>query len=148
MKQISELEKTLTHFLNWNKARLVCLIQILQALFLVRTVNLTQVAEVFQGSAKEQSSYRRIQRFFKDFSFDMSFIAILAYKLFTWGEPCILLLDRTQWKWGKSHINILMLSIEHLGIGIPVFWMVLDTGGNSSTQDRVKVLKKIIGSYR
>lgn len=144
MKQISELQETLTYFLNWNKARLVCLIQILQALFLVRTVNLTQVAEAFQGPAKDQSSYRRIQRFFKDFSFDMSFIAILACKLFTWGEPCMLMLDRTQWKWGKSHINILMLSIEHLGIGIPVFWTVLDTGGNSSTRDRVKVLKKII----
>lgn len=144
MKQISELQETLTHFLDWNKARLVCLIQLLQALFLVRTVNLTQVAEAFQSPAKGQSNYRRIQRFFKDFSFDMSFIVILACKFFTWGEKCVLILDRTQWKWGKSHINILMLSIEHFGIGIPIFWTVLDKGGTSSTKDRVKVLKKII----
>lgn len=144
MKQISELHSTLTHFLDWNKARLACLLNILQALFIVRTVNLTQVAQAFQSSAKEGSSYRRIQRFFKDFSFDMSFIVLLACKFFTWGEKCVLIMDRTNWKWGKTHINILMLSLEHSGIGIPIFWIVLDGGGNSSTRDRVKILKRVL----
>ncbi len=144
MKQISELQSTLTHFLDWNKARITCLNQILQALFIVRTVNLTQIAQAFKSSAKEGSNYRRIQRFFKDFSFDMSFIVILACKLFTWGEKCVLILDRTNWKWGKTDINILMLSIEHLGVGIPIFWTVLNKGGTSSTRDRVKILKRVI----
>lgn len=144
MKQISELETTLNHFLDWNKARISFLIQILQALFLVRTVNLTQIAQAFHSDAKEESVYRRIQRFFKDFSFDMSFVAVLACKFFTWGEPCILLLDRTNWKWGKTHINILVLSIEHLGIGIPILWIALKTGGSSGTKDRVKILKRVI----
>lgn len=144
MKQISELQRTLYHFLNWHKSRIDFLVNILQALFLVRTVNLTQIAQAFYSSAKEESVYRRIQRFFKNFSFDMSFIVILACKFFTWGEPCVLLLDRTNWKWGKKHINILMLSMEHLGIGIPIFWIVLNKAGNSSTNDRTKVLKKVI----
>jgi hypothetical protein len=146
MKQISELEITLTHFLDWNKARVSFLIRILQALFLVRTVNLTQIAQAFPSSAKEESVYRRIQRFFKGFSFDMSFIVVLACKFFTWQEPCVLLLDRTNWKWGKAHINILVLSIEHFGIGIPIFWMVLNTGGSSATKDRIKILKRVISA--
>src|SRR5271170_3185323 len=107
MRKISELETTLTHFLDWNKTRTSFLIQVLQALFIVRTVNLTQIAQVFSSSAKEESVYRRIQRFFSGFSFDISFIVILACKFFTWGEHCVLLLDRTNWKWGKIHINIL-----------------------------------------
>ena len=144
MRQISELETTLNHFLDWNKARIAFLIQILQALFIVRTVNLTQIAQAFYSSAKEESIYRRIQRFFGGFSFDMSFIVVLACKFFTWGEQCVLLLDRTNWKWGKSHINILVLSIEHLGIGIPIFWTVLRKGGTSSTKDRTKILKRVI----
>jgi hypothetical protein len=144
MKQISELQTTLHYFLDWNKARITFLVQILQALFLVRTVNLTQIAQAFSSSAKEASVYRRIQRFFKGFSFDMSFIVLLACKFFTWGEPCVLLLDRTNWKWGKSHINILVLSIEHLGIGIPIFWTVLNKAGTSSTKDRSKILKRVI----
>jgi transposase len=76
----------------------------------------------------------------------MSFIVILACKFFTWGEKCVLLLDRTNWKWGKTHINILVLSIEHLGIGIPIFWTVLDKGGTSSTKDRTEILKRVIKS--
>jgi hypothetical protein len=144
MRKISELEATLHHFLDWNKARIDFLGQVLQALFIVRSVNLTQIAQAFCSSAKEESVYRRIQRFFSDFSFDMSFIVILACKFFTWGEQCVLLLDRTNWKWGKTHINILVLSIEHLGIGIPIFWTVLKKGGTSSTKDRTKILKRVI----
>jgi hypothetical protein len=83
VRKISELETTLVYFLDWNKARIVFLIQILQALFMVRTVNLTQIAQAFRSSAKEESVYRRIQRFFGGFSFDMSFIVILACKFFT-----------------------------------------------------------------
>jgi hypothetical protein len=144
MKQISELQTILFHSLDWNKARITCLYQILQALFLVKTVNLTQIAEAFQTPAHGDSAYRRIQRFFKDFSFDMSFVVTLALKLFIMDGKCVLILDRTNWKWGKTHINILMLSVEHFGIGIPLFWTVLDSGGNSSTDDRIKVLRRVI----
>ena len=144
MKQISELQTTLFHFLDWNKARISCLIQILQALFIVRTVNLTQIAQAFSSSAKGESVYRRIQRFFQGFSFGMSLIVVLALRFFSWGEKCVLILDRTNWKWGKTHINILVLSIEHLGIGIPIFWTVLDKGGTSSTKDRTTILERVI----
>lgn len=144
MQQISELKTILFHFLNWNKARISCLIQIVQGLFLVRTVNLTQISETFHNSAKQKSCYRRIQRFFKSFSFDMSFIVTLVSKLFMLDEKCDLIMDRTNWKWGKKNINILMISIEHFGIGIPLFWTVLNKDGTSSTKDRTRLLKKVI----
>jgi hypothetical protein len=144
MNQISELQKTLSHFLDWNKARISCLSQILHGLFQVRTVNLTQIAETFDTEAKEASAYRRIQRFFKGFSFDMTFIIVLVSKLFLLGSKAVLIMDRTNWKWGKSHINILTISIEHFGIGIPVFWTVLDTGGSSSLEDRKKVVRRVV----
>lgn len=144
MNQIGELQKTLTHFLDWNKARISCLSQILHALFQVRTVNLTQIAEAFQTPVKEASAYRRIQRFFKGFSFDMTFIIVLVSKLFLLGEKCVLIMDRTNWKWGKSHINILTLSVEHFGIGIPIFWTVLNSGGSSGTEDRMNLMRKVI----
>jgi len=144
MNQIGELQNTLTHFLDWNKARISCLSQILHALFQVRTVNLTQIAEAFQTPAKEASVYRRIQRFFKEFSFDMTFIIVLVSKLFLLGEKCVLIMDRTNWKWGKAHINILTLSVEHFGIGIPIFWTVLNSGGSSGAEDRMNLMRKVI----
>lgn len=144
MKHISELQKTLSHFFDWNKARLDCLAQILQALFAVRTVNLTQIAAAFQSSVKEASSYRRVCRFFTGFSFDISSIVLLVFRLFPLGDKYTLILDRTNWKWGKFPINILVLSVAYLGISIPIFWVVLDLEGTSCVKDRVAILKQAI----
>ena len=147
MEHISELQKILSSFLDWNKSRVNFLAQILQALFYVRSVNLTQIAEAFQTTAKGESSYRRIQRFFKEFSFDMSFIVVLVLNFFTLDGKFTLIMDRTNWKWGKKHINIFMLSVEHFGIGIPLFWMVLDSAGNTKTTERIKLLKRVIKRF-
>lgn len=144
MKHISELQDTLSGFLNWNKARLNCLVQILQALFAVKTVNLTQIAAAFQNNAKDESSYRRVCRFFTGYSFDMSVIVILVLHLFPLGDKYLLILDRTNWKWGKTPINILMLSVAYLGISIPLFWVVLDLEGSSCTVDRISILKRVV----
>lgn len=144
MKHISELQNTLADFLDWNKARLECLVQILQALFVVRTVNLVQVATAFQTDASEESSYRRVRRFFSEFAFDLSLIVTLVLHLFPLGDKYLLILDRTNWKWGKSPINILTLSVAYLGISIPLFWIVLDLEGSSCTADRISILKRVI----
>jgi len=144
MRHISELQETLSDFFDWHKSRLNCLVQILQALFAVRTVNLTQIAAAFKTSVKEESSYRRVCRFFTGFSFDLSSIVSLVFCLFPLGDKCILILDRTNWKWGKFPINILVLSVAYLGISIPIFWVVLDLEGNSCLEDRVAILKRAI----
>jgi hypothetical protein len=144
MKHVSELRKTLSDFFDWHKSRLDCLAQILQALFTVRTVNLTQIAAAFKTSAKEESSYRRICRFFTGFSFDIGTIIVLVLRLFPLEEKHVLILDRTNWKWGKSPINILVLSVAYLGISIPIFWVVLNLEGNSCVNDRVAILKQAI----
>jgi hypothetical protein len=147
MKQISELQKTLSYFLDWNKARLNCLVQMVQALFVVRTVNLTQVATAFRTHVKEESSYRRICRFFTGFSFDISIIALLVLRLFPLEDKYLLILDRTNWKWGKTPVNILMLSVAYLGISIPLFWAVLDLEGNSCPEDRMAILKRVLEQF-
>ena len=144
MNHISELELSLAQFFNWNKARLNCLTHILQALFFVRTINLAQIAVAFQTNCKIESAYRRVCRFFTDFSFDLSSITPFIFKLFPLNEKSILILDRTNWKWGKTPINILMLSISYKGLSIPFFWSVLDLEGNSCTDDRIFLLKRVL----
>jgi len=144
MKHISELRAILSNFFDWHKCRLDCLGQIIQALFVVRTINLTQVASAFKSGVKEESSYRRICRFFTGFTFDMSAIVLLIFRLFPFGDKCTLILDRTNWKWGQTPINILMLSIAYKGIGIPLFWVVLNLEGNSCAEDRIDLLKRIV----
>ncbi len=147
MKHINELQDVLFQFFKWNKARIACLAQILQALFCVKTVNLTKIASAFQVKAKEESAYRRIQRFFKIFNFDISSIVSFVLTIFPLQGKYILILDRTNWKWGKKHINILMLSCAYLGIGIPLLWIVLDKGGNSSKDDRVCLIHRALEKF-
>ena len=74
----------------------------------------------------------------------MSTIVILVLRLFPLGDKYLLVLDRTNWKWGKSPINILMLSIAYSGISIPLFWVVLDLEGNSCAKDRIDILKRVL----
>jgi len=144
MHHVNELQKLLFQNLNWNKARIACLIQILQGLICARTVNLTQISTFFQSSAKQESSYRRVRRFFSGFSFDISIIIPFVLTLFCLKSRVILILDRTNWKWGKRDINILLLSVAYRGIGIPLFWSVTNSSGSSSTSDRISILKKIL----
>lgn len=147
MKHISKLETILSYFLNWNKPRLNCLVQMLQALFVVRTVNLTQIAAAFKTDVKEESSYRRVCRFFTNFSFDLSSIVLLVLRLFPLNNKYLLILDRTNWKWGKAPINILMLSVAFLGISIPLFWAVLNLEGSSCPADRISILKRVLQRF-
>lgn len=144
MKHLSELRATLSHFFDWHKSRLDCLGQMIHALFIVRTINLTQIASAFKSEVREESSYRRVCRFFTGFTFDMSRIVLLVFRLFPLDDKCTLILDRTNWKWGKTPINILMLSIAYRGIGIPLFWVVLNLEGNSCSEDRIDLLKRVV----
>ncbi len=144
MNPINELQRLLFQNLNWNKARMACLAQILQALICARTVNLTQISTFFKSDAKQESSYRRIRRFFSEFSFDITVIIPLVLTLFSLKGDLVLILDRTNWKWGKRDINILLLSVAYKGIGIPLFWSVLDSAGTSSTSERIAILKKLL----
>ena len=56
----------------------------------------------------------------------------------------LLIVDRTNWKWGKEPINTLMLSVAYKGINIPLFWAVLPVEGNSTTDERIDLLQRVI----
>jgi hypothetical protein len=121
----------------------------LLALFTVRTVNLNKLACVISGGAAEQSSrYRRIQRFFSGFKIDFDMVAGFIFRLFfvSGGKWC-LTMDRTNWKWGQSNINILTLGIAYKGTAIPIYWELLDKRGNSDTPERIALIERYIKSF-
>jgi hypothetical protein len=111
----------------------------------VRTVNLTVVSNQIVSRNKQNSNYRRLQRFFSGCKINYDLIAKFIYRLFDFGNKKIyILLDRTNWKWGKTHINILFLSVVYSGISIPIYWVILNKGGNSSTRERRALIKRFI----
>jgi hypothetical protein len=145
MEHINELSQILQGSLQLNKARLNCLSQIIAALFIVRTVNLAEIAQAFAGETKLASNYRRLQRFFRDICFKNEIIAKINALLFAPPEGgWYLSLDRTNWQFGAVDINILMLSLIWKGIAIPLMWIFLPKKGNSNTKERKDLLKRFI----
>ena len=80
----------LTHVLKlhfgWHLARVKCLSCLIIALFKVKTVNFVELATAFSGSAKVDSHYRRIQRFFKEVDFNKTPLPV-------WSHPCCLTIN-------------------------------------------------------
>lgn len=135
---------------GWNRARVKLLARFLTALLVSRSVNLTKVANVFAGEAKTASHYKRLQRFLRGFDLDM---AALSHLLLGWlkthgvQSPYILSMDRTNWKFGHTEINILMIAVVHRQIAFPVVWMLLGKAGNSSAEERKTLLKRYIEAF-
>ncbi len=100
---------------------MACFVNMLLALLATPTVNLSKLACVVFGEAQQSSRYCRIQRFFSKFPLDYQQIAGFIFKLFLVSDgQWYLSMDRTNWRWGKSDINILMLGIIFKGTAIPI----------------------------
>lgn len=145
MEYLSELASILKQFLFWDKRRMMCFTSILRALFTVKTVNLTEIATTLPGPGKLESKYKRLQRFFRFFDFDISIITRIIINLIPLEkEKIILSIDRTNWKLGKYNINILFLALYYKGYAIPLAWTVMNCKGSSNTAIRIELLKKVL----
>lgn len=142
MDQITRMCQILQSQLGWHGARIAFLASFLVALFRVKTVNLAEVATGFPGSAKPESHYKRLQRFFREFKFDYGQLATLVIEWLDIPSPWVLSVDRTTWEFGSCIINILMLGVVHNGVAIPLLWVMLDKKGNSNTQERIDLLEE------
>ncbi|KOR27264.1 hypothetical protein TI05_19410, partial [Achromatium sp. WMS3] len=112
------------HF-NWNLARAKCITALIRALFKAKTVNLAELATKMPGPADTSSKYRRLQRLLSEFTLDISLFALFIASQLPY-EKYTISIDRTNWMYGKSHLNILFLGIVHDGIAYPILWIVLD----------------------
>lgn len=148
MDRISELKRILGETFVWNKARLDCLVRLLLALFAVRTVNLSEIAVAFTSKSDVSSRYKRLQRFFGRFEIDYSIIARFIFKLFFSEKKSIyLLIDRTNWFWGKSKINVFTLAIAYEGLAIPIFWKLLPKAGSSSFEEQKSLIERFVNEF-
>lgn len=149
MDKTSELVVILSKFFKWNKARLTCFTNMLMVLFIVRTVNLSEIALAMDTQAKVSSRYKQIQRFFKYFVFDYDEIARWIFWLFGIKDKKVyLVIDRTNWCWGKQGINIFMLSVICGNIAIPIFWTLLPKKGSSSFEEQKKLIMRFINAFK
>lgn len=149
MKYISELKGILSQELHWHKSRVECFSQMLLALFMVRTVNLSEISVAMDGSkASIDSRYKRIHRFFSKFEIDFTCVARWIFALFFNNHQKVYLaIDRTNWYWGKAKINVFMLSICYEGIAIPLFWKLLEKAGSTSAREQIELVSRFVNTF-
>ena len=104
--------------LGWNKSRVKFFVSFIIALCKVQTVCFNKVAQGFEDKAKVESNIRRIQRFFASFIVDTNLISTLIFSLLPEKPPYRLCFDRTNWKYGKANINILIRALLFRSCGL------------------------------
>jgi hypothetical protein len=140
----SELIDIFKEKTEWNLSRVKLLVGLICAVCKLQTVNFPKLAQGLGGSALFESNLRRIQRFFAEFFIDSDLIAKIVFSLLPHTTPLRLSIDRTNWKFGETNINIFAISVCYCGIGIPLLWTMLPKRGNSNQQERTDLINRYI----
>src|SRR5450755_1321497 len=112
------------------------------------TICLWRLAAYVASMAQTDSVRRRFYRFFQFVRLDSTLAARVVVELLgLGGKPWVLAIDRTNWDFGKTTINILMISVTWNGMGIPLLWMLLPTAGNSHTSERTELLDRLRAAF-
>ena len=130
--------------LHWHRARIKLLVLLITALCKMQTVCFERLSEGMDSPAQQGSCLRRIQRFFADFSIDKDKIAAVLFSLLPCKSNLVISIDRTNWQFGKTDINIFMLSVCYDGVAFPVLWKMLPKKGNSNGKERIALLNRFI----
>ena len=113
----------------------------------VQTVCFEKLAANFDTEARVDSFLRRIQRFMSDYLLNTNLIARLVFALLPHKPSYRLPMDRTNWKFGSSNINILVIAIVYQGVAFPVLIKMMPKFGNSSTNERIELMQRYIDLF-
>jgi len=136
-----------TFFVRLNLARIKTLASLIRALSAARSVNLVKVAASMDSGKPPESNYRKAQRFIHEIRLLPQMLAPFLLQLAGIKGPNTLILDRTNWEFGKAKINFLMLSVLGQGWSIPILWMLLPKKGNSNEEERIELLNRFLSLF-
>jgi hypothetical protein len=117
--------------------------QFVSALLKTRTSNLVKIANAFETEVEADSVYRQIQRFLKN----ENQVSIDYLRLLKPEGKLKILIDRTEWKFGSTWINILTLSVAYRRVAIPVLWEVVNHKGNATAKEHKALIEKFVKEF-
>ena len=147
MNYNSELENIFQGQLKWDRRRIKFLAAFIITLIKVKTINLVEIAIGLNPYATKDSNYRRIQRILEKYEVELDCISKIVVALLPLHKDFVLTLDRTNWKFGKTNINVLVLAIAYKGTAFPVLWKFLPKRGNSNTKERIELMERFIALF-
>ena len=140
---LSMIENELTDSIGTFLPNSNFLASFLVALLAVQHVTLHRIACAFPSCAKPASNLKRIGRFLDDWRITPEAFARALAALMPVPKPWILALDRTDWKLGKTSLNLLVLAVVHKGTAFPLLWLPLGAGA-SDTGERIVLLSRFV----
>jgi len=135
------LSKAISNHIDLSETRRETLSWLALLIMQHGTICLWRLAAYVSTSAQTDSVRRRFYRFFQHVKLDGSMAArVVVDMLGLAGKSWVLAIDRTNWDFGKTTINILMISVMWNGMGIPLIWSLLPKAGNSNVGERTCLL--------
>jgi len=133
------LKEELTKIFTGQSQRLVMLSKLIIGMLKLSTISYSKLCVILNPLVKKDSNFKCIQRFMKEFKFSQRAYIQFAWRLFCDSDNWVALsIDRTNWKFGKQNINLLLIGISYRGTAIPLIWKMLDKRGNSSQKERME----------
>lgn len=156
MAQLPPINEVKRFFPSLRKDVLECLLLLVSCLFRSRTVCLYKTRSeaslvLGQPDLNLDSVYTRFIRFFKMKHIDACCVGLawLVIQLAKIEGSVYLVMDRTNWKIGKTNINILVVGLLITDrIFVPVLWKMLDKRGNSHTTERQELVSRFLAVWK
>jgi hypothetical protein len=144
MRYVSSLTDVLSGYLDWHLSRLKLMARFTSSVLTLTTTNLWKISLALKAAPKQESNYRRIQRFLSGYEVDFTMLGGLLLHLLPQTPPYEVVIDRTEWYFGETAVNILMVGIAHKGMAFPIMWTALPSEGGSGAEAQTEVLERFL----
>jgi len=146
MPYVTSLTNVLHEALGWHRARMTFMARFVLSALKLTTTNLRRIAVALKAGVEERSNYRRIRRFLAEYDVDYADLSALLIRLVPQDPPYVLVTGRTEWHFGQTPINVLMIGIAHRGIAFPIAWTALPKSGGSGSEEQIEVLEAALSA--
>ena len=110
-----------------------------------RTVCLARLVTRIRLPGTGETVYQRLKRFVRfDWTTQQTQTARFILQHFQQELEVLLVMDRTNWAWGKQPLNLLVVSILWRSFSFPLAWTVLPHGGSSDMQRRIQLVETVM----
>ena len=149
-KLLRKIRSDLVNNLGWNTSTANRAGSLIIGLLSTASVWHKRIVEAMMNANQIESDVRATQRFFASTHIDYNQYSRMIYDMLKIGGKITIVLDRTNWKFGRVHINIFVATVlckaegQDQSFAVPIVWDVLDKAGTSNTQERKKLMREIL----
>lgn len=138
----------LSNAFSWHPSRIKTFGHIIIGMIAAGAVQQHKVAVGFEALHKLSSTCQRIRRFFKEQEIDGGIMARVLMDIVGLTGPVHLVLDRTNWQFGRVNINMLVLAVVvHRRLAIPLLVKALPKKGNSNGAERIELFTLFLKTF-